>query len=302
MARMLTLLMGLSLMSAISLSASADFSLIRPEYQETGFVEENSEYVPVNAFLQSGITQAQFNNLIDRVVAVYAPIIEAKGKTLEVERRWNDGTVNAYAQQIGNRWIVKMFGGLARHHTINPLGFAMVVCHELGHHIGGAPKKKSWWGKASWASNEGQSDYWGALKCMKRVFGQDDNILAIQGMEVPESAKTACMNSHGHVNDAALCQRITLAGMSLGSLLAELGRQAKPNLDTPSTKVVSKTDDRHPKAQCRLDTYYAGALCNEDPMIDVDDVTNKDPNLGTCNRKAGHEIGMRPLCWFKPTL
>jgi hypothetical protein len=33
-----------------------------------------------------------------------------------------------------------MFGGLARHELVTDDGFMMVVCHETGHHLGGAPR------------------------------------------------------------------------------------------------------------------------------------------------------------------
>ena len=36
-----------------------------------------------------------------------------------------------------------MFGGLAGHETITTDAFALVACHELGHHIGGAQRKQA---------------------------------------------------------------------------------------------------------------------------------------------------------------
>jgi hypothetical protein len=47
-----------------------------------------------------------------------------------------------------------------------------------------------------------------------------------------------------------------------------------------------------------LDTYFSGTLCDKDILDDVD---NKDPIKGTCVKSDGHEFGIRPLCWYKPT-
>ena len=47
---------------------------------------------------------------------------------------WKNDTVNANAQQRGRNWIVNMYGGLARRPEIFFRRFAMVLCHELGHH------------------------------------------------------------------------------------------------------------------------------------------------------------------------
>ena len=68
-------------------------------------------------------------------------------------------TVNANASQRGRTWIVNMYGGLARRPEITPDGFAMVLCHELGHHMGGFPFV------SGWAANEGQSDLFATLSC-----------------------------------------------------------------------------------------------------------------------------------------
>jgi len=79
-----------------------------------------------------------------------------------------------------------MFGGLARHETMTPDGFATVVCHELGHHLGGVPKKFSWFGN-SWASNEGQADYFGIMKCLRKMFEHEDNVKIVK--EIDDKAR-----------------------------------------------------------------------------------------------------------------
>ena len=133
------------LVATMFLLASIGSTLACDIHGESGIVEKNDLNIPVGTKNSGGITEQEFNDAIDKVEAIYSPIISAKGKTLQVERKWDDGTVNAYAQQVGNTWKVSMFGGLARHETITSDGFTLVVCHEVGHHLGGLPKKKSWW-------------------------------------------------------------------------------------------------------------------------------------------------------------
>ena len=50
-----------------------------------------------------------------------------------------------------NKWVVAMFGGLARRPEVTKDAFQFVVCHEVGHHLAGWPFAYDW------ASNEGQS-------------------------------------------------------------------------------------------------------------------------------------------------
>ncbi|MBY0517376.1 MAG: hypothetical protein K2P81_10730 [Bacteriovoracaceae bacterium] len=280
----------------------------------TGLLPENDMYIPVNMKgIKSGLTEEQFNAVIDKVLAVYEPIVSSAGGKLTVSRAWEDGTVNAYASRSGNTWQVAMFGGLARHETITEDGFALVVCHEIGHHIGGAPKKGAsvrtggggWTGggtgssSISWASNEGQADYFATLKCLRKVYLSDDNTSIVRSLGAPAALTKACRKEFkGNKVDSNICIRAGMSGLSVAKLFQALRNQTKaPDFATPDAKVVSSTDDNHPDTQCRLDTYFQGALCGID---DATDVSQTDAKVGTCHTANGDSIGTRPLCWFKP--
>lgn len=264
-----------------------------------GFVPDNN--LKISAFTKrtGGITEQQFNAIIDKYESIYAPIIKTFGGDLTVVRNWTDPTVNAYAQQSGKDWKVSMFGGLARHETITEDGFALVVCHEIGHHIGGAPKKVSPWSNP-WASNEGQADYFATLKCLRRGWELDNNEEIVRNMTVPEALQKACSAQHLWNQEYFMCIRGGMAGMSVAKLFQAL-REAtvEPKFDTPDPKVVTKTDDAHPAYQCRLDTYFQGALCD---VSFHEDVSNSSEVNGTCHGTLGHTKGLRPLCWFKPSV
>lgn len=298
--KMMTMVLGLSL-AGNALTCSID--------GKGGFVPENDLYISVNQKSINGITEAEFTQAIDEVEAVYAPIISSMGAKLNIERNWSDGTVNAYASQSGKAWKVAMFGGLARHETITRDAMALVLCHEIGHHIGGAPKKGGsagdggWWGgngggAVSWASNEGQADYFATLKCLRKAWMNDNNEAIAKALNAPKLVIDACKKAYKRNKmDTALCVRTSMAGQSVGNLFASLGKLPEPKFETPDTKVVTKTDDNHPKAQCRLDTYYQGSLCD---VNENEDVSQTDEVKATCHGSLGHKIGTRPLCWFKP--
>lgn len=269
-----------------------------PDARE-GFVPENNLKISVNAKRTGGITEEQFNAVIDKYEAIYTPIIKTYGGDLVVDRKWTDQTVNAYAQQLGSTWRVSMFGGLARHETITEDGFALVVCHEIGHHIGGAPRKISPW-SSPWASNEGQADYFATLKCLRRGWEMDNNEEIVKNMDVPESLLKACSAQHIWNQDYFMCVRGGMAGLSVSKLFQSLrGSSVEPKFDTPDMNVVSRTNDNHPATQCRLDTYFQGSLCD---ISFQEDVTSTSEVTGTCHGSTGHTIGLRPLCWFKPSV
>jgi hypothetical protein len=254
-------------------------------------MEENNAYIPVSADPTVGLSEQTFNEVLDRVQAKYASIVSAKGATLVIDRAWDDGTVNAYATKSGSNWLIYMFGGLARHSTITADGFILVACHELGHHLGGVPQYSSFSGM----SNEGQADYYGSLKCFRQIVENDDNEVIVRSLQVPAAVQQACLTQHGNTRDQFICQRASMAGFSVASLFQALRRQSTPpDFTTPDSTTVSRTNNSHPQTQCRLDTYYQGALCNVPYSTDVG---TRDVFEGTCE-KQNFEPGARPRCWF----
>lgn len=281
------------LLAAISLSLPA---IACTKNGVEGFVPKNDLFIPVGDKDASGITEAQFNAVIDQVEAIYAPIVSTYGGNLKVVRNWTDGTVNAYAEQIGDEWQVQMFGGLARHKTITPDGFALVVCHEIGHHIGGAPRYNG----DEWASNEGQSDYFATTKCLRRTWQSEDNVGIVRRMvDVPKALTDACNKQWSDAADRAICIRGGMAGDSVAKLFSALSWSKQAKFDTPDPKQVSSTSDSHPATQCRLDTYFQGALCEKSFN---EDFTADSEVAGSCHGSTGQSLGLRPRCWFKPTV
>jgi hypothetical protein len=268
-------------------------------YRGTSIVEENNLWIGPEIKSAKGIDDIQFNAIIDKAYKLYAPVVESQGGKLVFERNWDDGTVNAYADQQGDDWIVSMFGGLARHEVVTADGFNLVVCHELAHHLGGAPKMKYWFGMTSWASIEGQSDYAGVLKCMRQMWDDEDNEGIVAGMEVHPLVKEKCQEVYAdNPKGAAICMRSAMAGDALGKLFAFLREEeSPPQFDTPDQNVVERMMTTHPESQCRLDTYFAAALCNVGFAEALD---NRDPDKGVCSTANGHTVGVRPLCWYKP--
>lgn len=257
-----------------------------------GFLPPNDLKIPVGSADDKGILEAQFNEVLNTVEKIYKPQVAALGKTLDVRRLWADATVNASAMQSGNRYIINMYGGLARHETITMDGFALVACHEMGHHLGGAPKV------SSWASNEGQSDYYANMKCLKQVFADSSSLSFTRLSGSDEVAEKSCNAMYASPQDRAVCVRAAMAGKSVAYLFQILRKETViPRFDTPSPVVVTSMMSKHPPTQCRMDTYLAGSLCTQPVSAPL---SPTDPTVGTCIRSAGFQAGFRPLCWYKP--
>lgn len=244
-----------------------------------------------DGFFDNGMTEDAFNEIIDSVEKFYTPIVKQLGATLIINRKWDDSTVNAQAYQSGDYWYVDMFGGLARRPEITYDGFAMVLCHEIGHHIGGFPFVEDW------AANEGQSDYFALHGCAKTIWTNETKEETV----IDAYAKQLCDN---YSNDAKLCYREMNAGYSLANLLGSLNKGKQVSFQTPDKTIVRKTNNAHPNAQCRLDTYVASTLCNKPWDNKVIPQTESESSKSLCintNVNGGYDIQARPRCWFKPT-
>ncbi len=214
------------------------------------------------------ISHTKFNRAIDLVYNYYAPIVKARGFTLKFNRLWSDDTVNSDTDTEGTTWVINSYGGLARWPGMDTIGaYANVACHELGHHMGGAPvfsHTSPWDGGGP--DVEGEADYWSTKECMKAIGYKDASI--------------------------------RLAALSLAKVLADLGGEAVPTPETPDMSVVRRTYEEHPMAQCRLDTYLAGISCSI-----RGDMCETDPKPNSCYDypdEKTYGVGSRSRCWFAP--
>jgi len=226
------------------------------------WVEENNLWMEDNVNFVNAVDEDMFNNIIDIAEELYEPIATKWDEVLTVTRLYDNPTVNASAWRNGyGDTEVRMYGGLARREEVIPQGFALVLCHELGHLYGGKPYISTYQKMAA----EGQADYYGAGWCLANIVER----LGYEGeIEITSYIKKACKSKM----NSDICTQQLAGGNSLGKLLSVLKGDKVPNYEKPDKTVVKKTLTSYPKTtQCRLDSYHNGAL-------------SKD----------------RPLCWFKP--
>ena len=275
-------------------------SLILPmsAFSNSGcFPETDLEFSSINFLQSSQMTLLDFNKTLDKVYKVWAPIIERDySKKLIFIREWNNDKVNAQATRDKKRNpVIKILGGLARHPEMTKDALALIVCHEIGHYMGGAPKKlRGNSGTRRWSSAEGPADYFASSKCLPLVFEErssiDYSLNLINNPEI-ESIQKYC--------DSQLCKRIALAGLATTRMFASMSKSQKyPSLKSHSLQIQNNTIYKHTDAQCRLDTIVSGASCQISPKENFD---NNDPKIGACvesNEFFEIKSGARAKCWF----
>ena len=147
---------------------------------------------------------------------------------------------------------------------------------------------------SGWASVEGQSDYFASLKCLRKLFADEDNASVVRNMEIDPKVREACEKEYISEADQTLCIRTSMAALPLAKILAELRNDSMPKFGTPDRSRVSRTFEEHPAAQCRLDTYFNGSLCTADLNAEL---SNTDFFKGACDPRI-QLSGARPKCWF----
>lgn len=259
-----------------------------------GGMNKHPYEIPEHSFLSNDLKEAEFKSIMKSFETFFIPKVdEDYGRELIVYSSWSSNTVNAYADQEPGKANITIYGGLARHKAITKDGLVAVLCHELGHHLGGFPKKMT----NRWSSAEGQADYFSTTKCLKEFWGNVDNKSALNGVAIPAKVKEECTLSYGsNEKDYFLCLRSSLAGKSIALLIQDLDHDIiEPLFETPDETVLKNTNESYSFSQCRLDTLFNGALCTKSYQIAFSD---SDETIGACHPLLGDTRGVRPACWF----
>ncbi len=252
--------------------------------------------VPMKAGENSGLTRSEFNEVAMKINRLYSAEFQTLGGQLNVRTDWNDSSVNANANELGWVWTISLYGGLARQPLMNRDAFALVACHEIGHHLGGTPNALF-----SPLTDEGQADYYATLKCARRFFNDEDNYAALKKTGVDHYLSSECRKEFaGDQPKQYVCMRSGMAALRLTKTLQAVnGDDTRISFQTPDPKrPLLFSTLSHPQAQCRLDTFLNGARC---PVKVEEPLSEKSYWPGTCDREGERpNTGSRPRCWFKP--
>lgn len=230
----------------------------------------------------NGISQEILENLRLIGLQLFSHDAEKIGLKLSIHAEWNNSTVNAYMQRQAGKMIVYLHGGLARRPELSPVSLAGILCHELGHGLGGHPARRH---PLFHISAEGQADYYAFGECLDRMLTQmaesfpgyllSEKTIPAQETEAEDfslmcqelqswNEQTSEMDSGSF---GQFCEEKLRAGLELGMLLANLrGEPEFPSYSTPDTSLTPRTLLGYPKtSQCRLDTFAAAIQKRERP-------------------------------------
>lgn len=278
----------------------------------------NATFVPENEIdyghLKSGpsnITEAEFREVIQKIKTAYQDVVKTHGGNLSINGDWKSEKLNAGATQIFSNWQVVISGALARRPELTADGLALIICHEVGHHLGGYSFT---FGQnplmGVWAANEGQSDYFATQVCSRKIWKNEKEKNATFRGQVPDFVKNRCDTAWSNTDEQDICYRTNSGVNSVIATMAALMNKPMPQFETPDPAVVDRTSDKHPAVQCRMDTSFQGSLCAtvRNEAVIPGKKTSGGPYAGaaeqeallnSCSQKSGQPFGFRPNCWFK---
>ncbi len=225
----------------------------------------------INVFISSfsfgdaAKSDEDYGNSIKQFLQHYSPVVQSLGGHLRIDSHWDSDTLNAYSERESDQWVISVYGGLFRHPVISVDGFKAMLCHELGHHLGGTPYKAD----IPWMSTEPQADYYSGTDCLTELWKTENNIKAIEQSKIPTIVNLKCFAAFSTEERSALCIRIALAGFSFVEFnRVEHGYASEVSPTDFAVAAPANTSGpslNYPRAQCRLDTYFLAALNQKPP-------------------------------------
>lgn len=259
------------------------------------FLPPNEIKIPQDSFekdFQLGDKYLPYNGLLSEL---YSEEVKKYNAELLITVDSSSDRVNAYASRVEekNLWLITFKIGLLRHPKLTSDIYTAILCHEMGHHLGGAPKKA----EDSWVSAEGQADYFATNDCLKKML-RNKKLFDFNHLKLPQKLQTKCELLFPTADDALICKKSIAIGLEASSFVRKMSqgrrqrRLSRPSLTKRDPGVVSSTYMQHPAPQCRLDTYIEGSLCMQD-FFQSDLIAN-------CTDHLEIYEGSRPRCWYAP--
>ncbi len=193
---------------------------------------------------------------------------------------------------------------------------AFLLCHEVGHAVGGFPFKQGpkqtrqveglangSYGTVS--SMEAQSDYFASKDCLPRLWANETEKNARFRTTVSEFVKSACDAVWETEAEQNICYRGAATAEAFGYWYAP---EESLRVDTPEPSVVERTTEGRSK-QCRVDTMFQASLCPKklsgttiagliepfEQVLTISPEVEEAAAVFSCTEG----VGSRPPCWFK---
>lgn len=235
------------------------------------------------------VTPQELQKLKERFLHIYHTDLVNSDARLNIIYRPESPVQGAFAKKGQKKnWQITVHGGLIDHPKMNYQAMGLILCHEMGHFLGGAPYVKGRQLTPTFItrapknmSTEGQADFFATADCGKKLFTIEE--LKDDYSDLPQESFDLC---YGTKLDEKLCLHLIQTSKRVIDIYTDIvsaitGINYK---EVSYTKRDTSLTDRtlvyvgeYPGLQCRLDTMLAGISFEQSER-------NKE---------------LRPGCWYK---
>ena len=119
--------------------------LTKADFLSREFLQERKSFfhlIPkTNSPKGVGLSYKKHIKTLERVADAYEPIFVEKKLSLTLRGLWDEKKVQATSFLLKEtaEFVVVVYGGLPKHPLITEDAYVLILCHEIGHHLGGAP-------------------------------------------------------------------------------------------------------------------------------------------------------------------
>lgn len=185
----------------------------------------------------------------------FSPLVERQGGKLYLVLNWESERVIAEAlRPVPTDWEIVLHGGATRIEELGTAEISLILCHELGHHLGGKPTAA----RDGWSACEGQADYWSSFTCIKEFSD------LLKDIVVSREALGWCEKNFSVPEKN--CGKFAQTALNVTRFYGKFQPSGYSNLEALDLNITSRTFFGHPSPQCRLDTLMAGYLLKERPQ------------------------------------
>lgn len=219
---------------------------------KASFLGDYFHLPPQSDKAMSGITKDQYSQLLGKFhLHFFNKVFNETKLPFLVQQEWESPYFAAFAKQSETVTEVSLWGGMARAPGATPTILAAVLCHELGHIIGGKPLQTI--PGAEWSSTEGQSDFYAARACLPDFLKSNPHY---RPAYIEQQVLDLC-------DDNTVCQDSAQAGLDLVRFMQKYSYRsyATISVHTPAETSSGLVRNSYPSDQCRLDSFVQGALC-----------------------------------------
>ena len=190
--------------------------------------------IPTDSILNNEMNVTNFYLVPVKVMGLFSNEIAGLNYPLELKADWNSPFFGAGVSLYENSYKLMILGGMTRMKEMTLDAYAAIVCHEMGHLLGGEPRQTIT--GADWASAEGQADFFAASVCLKKYY-----------------------KSQGIMSEIEISKKIEKAGFDFISLALKVETNQKIK-NFKRAKVEMPAVDHtllnlYPSLQCRYENF-----------------------------------------------